>query len=201
MAATIALFTWASLAISVGMGLSGGTATSTWQAVATVCWDRAQYFTILTNTLMAVSMTLVAVQWRQWFPGLVAGTALYATLLGLLYHFLLGGAHWHPGMGFIVDLAHHYALPAAVLLFWLVHGPHQQLGLGQPLVWLAYPLLYVTYMLIRGDCTGRYPYGILDPTKQGTPRMVVTCGLIAAAFLAGGYVVVAMSRLRKAGGR
>lgn len=195
-AAILAVCGWASLVASVVMNAAKLPSGTSLAAVGAIVWDLARYFTILTNTLMALAMTASALQWRRGGHRFQGAVALYAALLCLLYHFLLGGAHGPLSWWLVIDLAHHYVLPAAVVLFWLAFESRQALAWGDVLRWLLYPLAYIVYMLIRGRWTGHYPYTILDPHRIGVWGMFSTCLMLTGAFLLGGFTLVAGSKVR-----
>jgi hypothetical protein len=111
---------------------------------------------------------------------------LYMTVVGLVYVTLLaGGDHllipW-------VNVVFHYAAPAAILLLWLI-VPRPLAADTRALVpaWLAFPICFAAYSLIRGAYTGWYPYAFLDS------RIVGVNGVIAAiAGIAIGTALVAL---------
>lgn len=192
----LAILGWASLLGSVAVNLGRQPDPITLGAVGCEVWRLLQYFTILTNIIMATAMSCVA--WTAWdLRGRwLGGVALYAAMLALLYHFLLGGSHGPMGWRLVIDLSHHYVLPLAVVAFWLLYGAKRKLGPLEPLVWLGYPVGYLVYMLVRGHCTARYPYAVVDPVRQGTTRLCLHCALIATGFLIGGGLLVLVTRWR-----
>lgn len=198
-AAVLAVLGWASLAGSVLLNLASRDGPVTCLAVVREIWWLLRYFTILTNILMAAAMTRAA--WAAGDRGgpWLAGVALQAAMLSLLYHFVLGGSHGPWSWRLVIDLAHHYVLPIAVVLFWLRYGARRRIGPAAPLLWLVYPVAYFLYMLARGHLSGRYPYAFLSPAVQGLSRMVTASALIVAAFLVVGYAVAAVTWWR--GGR
>ena len=77
------------------------------------------------------------------------------------------------------------------LLFWIFFVPKGTLRWSQPLFWLVYPLLYVSYCLIRGALTGFYPYPFVDVTLLGYPKALLNTVLLLAGFWVVGLIVVA----------
>ncbi|MDQ3185915.1 MAG: Pr6Pr family membrane protein [Pseudomonadota bacterium] len=66
-----------------------------------------------------------------------------------------------------VNTVLHYIMPVAVVLEWLLYPPNARLGTRQLLLCQGFPLLYLSYLLIRGANVGWYPYPFLDPATVG----------------------------------
>jgi len=60
--------------------------------------------------------------------------------------------------------------------------------------WLAYPGIYLVYILARGAASGLYPYPFVDVTELGYGRVFVHAGLLMLAFSGLGLVVIALGR-------
>jgi hypothetical protein len=60
--------------------------------VSATLWILARFFTILTNLLLAVTMTAVAIG-RRVSPFLLGGITLAILLVGIVYATLLAGLH------------------------------------------------------------------------------------------------------------
>jgi hypothetical protein len=50
---------------------------------------------------------------------------------------------------------------------WGLSPPAARIPFRRRLIWLAYPLAYVAYSLIRGHVVDWYPYPFLDPGPRG----------------------------------
>ncbi len=163
-------------------------------ATPLMLWRMAAYFTILTNTLMATNLSLIVLGIDRGGKAWATAVAMYATLLMLLYQFVLGGTSGGQGWRLAVDILHHYILPIAVLLHWVFWVPKVPHRLSDPVVWLAYPVIYFVYTLIRGHFTGRYPYDVLNVTRFGLPQVLANFSMLAVAYLLGGFAFVMLSR-------
>lgn len=115
------------------------------------------YFTIESNVIAIVILAGGAVvdpRGPGW--GYLRGAAtLYVTITGLVYNTLL----LHVPVGIVAPWVNdvvHRAVPALMLLDWVLFSPWARTHLLAALLWLAYPLAYVAYTLIRG------------PTRVGT---------------------------------
>lgn len=61
----------------------------------------------------------------------------------------------------------HAVMPVAVVVGWFMYHHHYLLKLKYALTWLAFPLVYLVYSLIRGVFTHWYPYPFFDPSQVG----------------------------------
>lgn len=155
------------------------------------------YFTVLTNLLVAVSLTVPS----RWFrsPGVATGVAVSIALVGLAYHLLLRHV-WNPqGLQWVADVTLHYATPLLCVLHWWWVVPPVRHAWHAPAVWAAWPLTYLVYALLRGHWLQSYPYPFIDVTALGYPQSLLNAlGLLAAFLLMGlGFVAVARWRLRR----
>lgn len=71
----------------------------------------------------------------------------------------------------------HYIAPVAVALDWLLDTPRVNVGIKQASAWLAFPVAYLAYSLIRGPIVDWYPYPFLDPGHHSYASVALT-GLI-----------------------
>jgi hypothetical protein len=158
------------------------------------------FFTILTNFLIAVqaSVALCAPDspLGRFFlrPGVTAASTVYISLVGGGYSLLLQHI-WDPeGLQKTADILLHDAVPLLFVFCWLAYLPKARLAWKAPLSWLAYPVAYMIFVLLRGALTQRYPYYFIDVTKLGYPRVLLNSALLLCGFLALSSVVLAISR-------
>ena len=80
---------------------------------------------------------------------------------------------------------------------WLIDPPRGRIEMRRALIWLAYPLLYAAYSLIRGPRAAWYPSPFLDPQRAGGYGVVALyCLGIAAGATLFTWLVVAVGRWR-----
>jgi hypothetical protein len=134
------------------------------------------YFTILTNLLVCLSLTLPlagpSTAAGRFFArsDVTAGVATSIVFVGLAYHFLLRNT-WNPqGLQLVADILLHYVMPALFLLHWWFNFPKGALRWSYPLFWGLYPTVYLGYVLIRGRIIDSYPYGFINPDAIGYQR-------------------------------
>jgi hypothetical protein len=186
-AGCIAAVAWLGLVIQCVSTFQGN------HSVSLTLWIVFAYFTILTNLLVAVVFTALAVERTPMRASwVVAGTMLSILLVGIIYALLLHGKTELSGGSAVANVLNHMATPVLVPLFWIIFTPKGQLRWSHPLVWAIYPLAYLAYSLIRGGQTGKYPYPFLDPGLVGWRQTMLSNLAIAVAFLICSYTLVAL---------
>jgi hypothetical protein len=151
------------------------------------------YFTILSN-LMAVGILLWAAARPPNTQGpLGAATrgavTLYMCITGLVYAVLLAPADVGKPEPW-VDAVIHVAAPLVLFLDWVLEPSRRLPGRAVIFAWLAWPLVYLAYSLVRGAVVDGYPYPFLDPDESGGYAGVAGYALaILAAFTAVGLAL------------
>jgi len=147
--------------------------------------DYLSYFTELSN-LIAAGVFLYGMLSRahprsrkvELFRG---AAVVYMLTTAIVYAVLLSG---HIPIYPWVSTVLHRVIPAAVALDWLIDPPQVHLRLRETLVWLAFPILYVAYTLIRGAIVDWYPYFFVNPHRHGGYLLVAAdCTAITAGIL------------------
>ncbi|WP_273820096.1 Pr6Pr family membrane protein [Pseudomonas asplenii] len=176
---------------------------SRWQAGASLLGGLItffSFFTVLTNTLVAVVLTCEVTSrdsWgRRFFLKPSVRTAIVANIVvvGLAYSLLLRSL-WHPqGFQWLADELLHDVMPALFVVYWWVCVPKGRLRFPQVLAWLAYPLVYFAYVLLRGHLIGAYPYPFVDVDRLGYPQVFVNAGQILLGFVLVSLLLIGMDR-------
>jgi hypothetical protein len=161
------------------------------------------YFTILTNLLVCVSLTLPLIAPGS-SPGrffarsdVTAGVATSIVFVGLAYHMLLRNV-WDPhGLDLVANDLLHYITPVLFLAYWWFYFPKGALRWSYPFLWGLYPTLYLIYALARGSIIGSYPYGFIDPIAIGYERTMINAVGLLIAFFVIGLVLTALGRVQR----
>lgn len=197
-AAVIAAVGWLALAMQLAVSLTMLTADG--HSVASAVWRYFGYFTILTNLLVALTMTRVAQgQWPGGTPPdapAITGVVLTIAIVCVSYDLLLSGRV--PAMGplwWTADRLLHYVVPVLSVAWWTLWVPKRGLGALDPVRWLAYPVGYLVYALVRGAVDGWYPYYFVDVGALGYGPALTNAALLSAGMLVTGYVVVGLVAL------
>lgn len=131
------------------------------------------YFTVLSNILITVLfLTFGIMGFKKALKikiiRVVYGPAvLYMTITGIVFWTLLHGGRDHQQLLPWVTIMLHGIMPIAVLFAWIVFHLKTKLTYVDAIKWLAFPLLFVVYTLLRGPFIGWYPYVILNPATAG----------------------------------
>jgi len=143
---------------------------------------------------LPLALTTGTLQVWQTRAGVSLATIGFFALVGAVYSLLLAGTQVLTGGDRYANVVMHYAMPVLVLLFWLACAPKGALRARDPLVWAAYPLTYLVYVLARGGIDGAYPYFFLDVGKIGLAAALTNAAAISAGFLVAGYLIVWLDR-------
>ena len=193
-AALVAIVCWAGLAIQFAVTYGHQ------QDVAATLWILARFFTILTNLLLALTMTGVALG-RKISPLILGGVTLAILLVGVVYATLLAGLHERKGPALVADILLHKVSPVLMALWWLLFAPRARLSRNAPLHWAVYPLAYLSYALARGEFDHRYPYPFINVEKLGWLQVLLNSGGIALGFILAGFALVWVDSWRPLGSK
>jgi hypothetical protein len=186
-AASIAALAAASLALQLAAAASE-------LGLARGLWLLLGFFTILTNAMVCAVMARTALAGRA-APSAIGFAAVQIAVVGLVYHVVLARMYNPTGLAWWADLGLHTLVPLATLLFWWRFG-RGALRPRHALLWLAWPLGFCLYAMVRGALTGWYPYFFLDPGVVGEAGVALWVAALTALFYGLGRLVI---RLRAAG--
>jgi hypothetical protein len=158
------------------------------------------YFTILTNSFIAVDCTVLLITGKsRW-----SESAAHASLEGCLavsiffvsmgYTILLRHLLHLVGVPLLANSLLHYAVPSLFLLFWFLFAPAHKLTWKHSGWWVLYPLAYFIYALVQGWRTGLYPYPFIDARHIGYSQTLINGGILLVLFWMGGVAFVALLR-------
>ena len=164
--------------------------------------NRWVYFTFQTGALVGFVMLWAAaaslvhgVQPPAWLKG---AATTYAIVVALVAFTMLppDDPRTVPQiMGIMTNTMLHRIVPAMVVLDFLLFDEHRRLKASYPLLWLIYPPLYLTFVLVRAWWWGSpYPYDFLNLPAVGWAQFGIACLKVLAAFLASGAVVCLVDR-------
>jgi hypothetical protein len=191
-AALVAIVCWAGVAVQFS------TTYAQQHDVAISAWILLRYFTIITNLLLAATMTWVATGGRV-SAALLGGLTLAILLVGAVYMTLLHGLYHLRGAALVADVLLHKASPVLMALWWLLFAPRARLRWNVAVLWTAYPLAYFAYALARGAIDHKYPYPFIDVTRLGWLQTALNAGGIALAFILAGFALVWIDSWRPLG--
>lgn len=179
----LTLIAWFALGLQFGLSLArfNGNILATFELYLS-------FFTILTNILVAVCCIFMLswnqTRWGIFFNKASTATAIatYILVVGLIYNVALRGLVSQKGWDRVADELLHVATPVLFLVFWFVFVNKRQLAYKNALNWLAYPLAYVVFIIIRGYLIQKYPYPFIDAVKIGYPNALLNTAIILIIF-------------------
>ncbi|HRE19704.1 MAG TPA: Pr6Pr family membrane protein [Rhabdaerophilum sp.] len=196
LATVTALVAWVSLATQVkvafaNLDLLGGTP-------GLAIWRLLGFFTILTNFLIALAMTIRASgRWPHNWPDerhVLGALTVSIALVGAVYHAVLAKL-WNPvGLHWWSDQGLHTGVPMLFGLYWFAFAPKSGLRWFDTLQWMLYPSAYAMYALTRGALDGWYPYPFIDVGKLGYPAVLANVAGLALAVGFGASVLIGYAR-------
>ena len=160
------------------------------------------YFTIQSNLAYGIFAAWAAFRGRVTPPVLKGAVTLYVAITGLVYHLVLT----NPASGFALGPVHrtpaeaignqllHTVVPLLAVLDWLVFDPRGRFRWRYAAYWLAFPLAYLAFALVRGLIVDKYPYPFIDVRELGYDGVSVSTAGFAAAFWILGLAFVAIDR-------
>jgi hypothetical protein len=159
------------------------------------------FFTILSNLLVAVSLTSYLIFPRsaggRFFSNtsVRSGIAVYICMVGIVYNLLLRQAGDPGSLMIVADKILHDAVPILYLVYWFIFVPKGMLTWKGPVLWLLFPFGYMIFGFVRGAITGFYPYYFADVAAINYPAALRNAALAALAFLMFGFVLVLIDKL------
>jgi len=159
------------------------------------------FFTIQSNglgvTALAALVLVPRARRTPLFDGARSAAVLYLAITGVVFALLLAGLQeelqtseeW-------VDFVVHKLMPVVLFADWLVDPPRHRLPRWTVLAWLAYPLAWLGYTLIRGEAEGWYPYPFVDASELGYDGVLVRSVGLAVGFALAGAALLWLGNRR-----
>lgn len=186
-AAAIALIAWVGLAVQFNATFAAQ------ESLGATLWVLARFFTVLTNLIVAITFTMLALGWRV-SRSTLGGVTLAIALVGVVYMLLLRGLLELSGGALLADTLLHKVVPALVPLWWLVFAPKGGLQRRDPWLWALYPLVYFGYAIARGLGGDKYPYPFMNVAEIGWLQTLINSAVIALCFVLAGYAMLWLDR-------
>ncbi|OKI50449.1 Pr6Pr family membrane protein [Micromonospora sp. CB01531] len=164
------------------------------------------YFTIQSN--VAVGGFAGYAAWRCWHdrpepPSVLKGAVtLYITITGVVYHLVLANpaspfAMAQPDRALGDALGNqflHTVVPLLAVTDWVLFDQRGRLRLRYAAWWLAFPLAYLGFALVRGLIVHRYPYPFVDAGQLGYDGVGLSSLGFAFAFWLLGLLFVGVDK-------
>ena len=150
--------------------------------------DLFGYFTIWSNALVAITITMLFINSRRTdhrFKWLRSTSLLMITMTGVLYHLLIAPTANPQSWNIYTNLFQHYITPIFTILVWLLIGPRNFFNFKMTVSVFMIPTAYLAYTFGRGAIIDRYPYGFFDVIEYGYLSVSITLIFIYIA----GYIL------------
>jgi len=145
------------------------------------------FFTIQSNILAVAVLCLLVIVRRDertpLFDGVRGAAVLYMAITGVVFALLLSGLQEElqttiPWVDFVV----HKLMPIVLVADWLLDPPRHRLPRWTAAAWLAFPLAWITYTLVRGASVDWYPYPFVNVDELGYDGVFARCIVLTVGF-------------------
>ena len=159
------------------------------------------FFTIQSNILAATMLVLTALVRRdersRAFDAVRGAATFYITITFVVFALLLSGLQENLDTHIaFTNFVVHYLIPIVLLVDWFIDPPRHRLGLRIAFAWLAYPLAWFIYTLVRGSATHWYPYPFVDVSRHGYGGVLVRGLVFMFAFAIAAVIFALLSDRR-----
>lgn len=161
--------------------------------------DHFSYFTVWSNLLAAVIMTMLAINPRRTgtiFRVLWLDSLLMMIVTGLIFNLLLNSGK-HEGWDYWSNSIVHVWGPILMVLVFILCGPRRWIRSGMIFAALILPILWLAYSLIRGSVIGAYPYGFLDVNANGMPSVLGFVAQMVILAIILGYLLMLIDAIMR----
>ncbi|WP_144121217.1 Pr6Pr family membrane protein [Catellatospora sichuanensis] len=159
----------------------------------------AVYFTVQSNLIVAAVFGLAA--FGRGGVRLRGAATLYIAITGTVYHLVLTNPASpfftaDPGADTMHNLLLHTATPLLAAIDWLLVN-RERVRWWHAGAWLAYPLAYLAFALVRGALTGSYPYPFIDVAALGYGAVAVNAVVFSVLFFLLGLLLIGLGELAR----
>lgn len=155
------------------------------------------YLTIWANALVAWMAGTLAFgrdrDTRLW-RALRADAVVLIALAGVVHFFFLRPLLDLHGWDLVADRTLHMVVPALGVAGWLAFGPRGRVATSDVGPFLALPVFWLLYTLVRGEIVEWYPYPFIDVNEHGYGVVLLNAAGISALMLAFAWAVVVLDR-------
>lgn len=145
----------------------------------------ASYLTIWSNVLVFSTAALLALDPArngQVWRALRLNAVVICFGGGIVHFFFLRPLLDLDGADLLADKLLHVVVPLMAVIGWLAFGPRGQATRADLLPFLALPVVWLVYTLVRGEVVDWYPYPFIDVDEHGYAVVAANCVGVAAVM-------------------
>lgn len=198
-AAFAAFVCW--LALSLQFYLSVRLSVADGSGILHGIWMYVAFFTVLTNLLAAVVLTIPLLAPHSGaarfcaHPDTVAGVSANIALVCITYNLLLRDT-WNPqGLWLFADILLHDVAPALFVVYAWLYPDGSRVRFIPRLRWAIWPVFYFLYAMLRGAGTGFYPYPFINIHALGYLQVLGNAVGILFGYFAVAAILYVLERL------
>ena len=161
-------------------------------------FDWLGYFTIWSNLLVAIVLTLLALNPHRDSPlirVLRIDTLMMISITGIIYAAIIAPYVTNRGWEHVSNALVHQITPVLTIIVFIIAGPRGWFESKKIFAALIVPIIYVIYTLIRGAVIGAYPYSFFNVAKYGYTAVLINVVAIAIFGLVLAFLFMAIDRL------
>jgi hypothetical protein len=169
--------------ISIQLNLARG------GSVAYGVWMYFAFFTVTTNLLVALTLTVPALAPSSRLgrflakPSSITGATASIIIVALVYVTLLMHLNRQVGWRLVTDLLLHFVVPALTVAYWWVAVQRGTVAWKPAAMWGMYPVAYFFYAMARGVASDFYPYYFLNAAQLGYGAVLLNAiGVLSLFF-------------------
>ncbi len=163
------------------------------------------YFTNLTHLFLAcfssvyVFYLLTTKRSADSFDRILASFVVFCLFLALVYHLMIARYLGLHGTRLYISTVFHTLVPIGLTFLWFLIKPDIRFNYKVILKWMAYPIGYLVYIVIRGLMTRDYPYPFLRIHRIGWIKFSQNVGLMLLLFLfiSSVFIVIHNARIKR----
>ncbi|WP_183572695.1 Pr6Pr family membrane protein [Mucilaginibacter sp. X5P1] len=197
--ALTALIAWFAVILQFSLSISIYVAEG--RTFAGIMVQLLSYFTILSNILVAVSLTSALLsptgKWGKCFSSASATGAItvYIATVGITYNIILRNLIILEGFSILANELLHVVVPVLYVIYWFLFAAKARLKWSEIYYWLIYPLVYLVYIMIRGAISGYYPYPFVDVGILGYASVAINSLGMIIGFVVLSALLILTGRL------
>jgi hypothetical protein len=160
--------------------------------------DFLSYFTIWSNVVVGLVMTLLALNPQRDSPRLRIlriDSLMMISITGLVYALIIAPYVTNRGWENVSNSLLHQITPIVTIAVFIIAGPRKWFSVKGVFAALIIPIVYVIYTLIRGAVIGAYPYDFFNVVKYGYGAVLINVVAIAVLGLVIAFIYMGIDRL------